>query len=438
MIELIWFVPILFVLACIFSEAFFAGSELAILSADLRTLEGQAAAGDEDAKRVIWFKSNSAQLFGTTLVGTNISTVSGSTVASLSLISIDPIHGEWWAMLIMSPLVLMGGEIFPKSVAQHHALMISKRLSRPLYFFNRLFKPAIWLIERYTRVISRRLKLENEGQAMTREELVYLVRDEESDLEEAERDLIEKIFAFQQLSADDVMVPLAEVEALPKQATVLEGSRFILDHGFSRIPIYDQRVDQIVGVVHHLDLLKAEHEALQLGELMRTVIYAPEVSDVHDLLVDLQSESVSLVIVVDEFGGAVGIITLEDIIEEIVGDIDDEFDEEERIWSVTGPNQNIYSVVGRAEVERLNERFKLDIPESEDYDTVAGFILSDLKRIPKVGAQVTTPSGVELYVTQVNERAIEEVCFKLPPRHLIKRKISSIDTPSLQVKRETP
>lgn len=417
MIEFFWLLPICFVLLCIISEAFFAGVELAILSADQRTLEGQAGSGDKAASRVLWFKNHPEQLFGTTLIGTNISTVSGSTVASLSLLSIDPTHGEWWAMLVMSPLVLMGGEILPKSIAQYNALSVSKRLSSPLMIFNRLLTPAVWLIEKYTRAISKRLNLEAErgAKGMTREELIYLVQQEDNDFEDQDRDLIEKIFAFAHLQAEDIMVPLAEVEALPLGSTVGEGARFIQTHGFSRIPIFEQRVDQIVGVVHHLDLLNAADAEEPLEPMMRSVIYAPEMREVHDLLVEVQSASASLVVVVDEFGGAVGLITLEDIIEEIMGEIDDEFDEEERLWTMSP--QQVYSVQARVDISQLNERFLLGISEDEDYETLAGYILSALKRIPNLGESTQTPSGVTLYVTKVNERAIEEVSFKLPPRH---------------------
>ena len=415
MIEVLWFLPILFVIFCIISEAFFAGSELAILSTDQLTLEGQAAAADEAAKRILWFKNNPEQLFGTTLIGTNISTVSGSTVASLSLLSVSPTHGEWWAMLIMSPLVLMGGEILPKSMAQYNALSFAKRVSIPLTFFNRIFKPAVWLIEKYTRSLSAKLNLSEDSKGMTREELIYLVKHEDNDFEDSEKDLIEKIFAFTHLQAEDIMVPLAELKALPLGSTVKEGAVFIQTHGFSRIPIFEQRVDQIVGVVHHLDLLTAAREDESIDQLMRPVIYAPEMQDVHDLLVEVQLASASLVIVVDEFGGAVGLITLEDMIEEIIGEIDDEFDEEERLWTVNA--QQVYSVQARVEIERLNERFLLGIEESEDYDTLAGYILSQLRYIPDLGESVTTPSGVTLYVTKVSARVIQELSFKLPPRH---------------------
>ncbi len=414
--DLFWFLPIIFVLLCIVSEAFFAGSELAILSADQLTLEGQAAAGDAVAKRVLWFKRHPDQLFGTTLIGTNISTVSGSTVASLSLLSIDPHHGEWWAMLIMSPLVLMGGEILPKSIAQYNAVQMAKRIATPLMFFNRLFKPVVWLIEKYTKVLSNRFNLEKgHRKGISREELVYLVRSEENDFEDDERDLIAKIFEFSHLQAEDIMVPLAELEALPKGSTVEDGVHFIQSHGFSRIPIFEQRVDQIIGVVHHLDLLTAQSKDEAIEAMMRPVIYAPEMQDVHDLLLEVQSASASLVVVVDEFGGAVGIITLEDMIEEIVGEIDDEFDEEERLWTVSA--KQVYSVQARVDIELLNERFLLGIPDSEDYDTLAGYLLSQLRHIPAVGESVIIPNNVTLYVTKVSNRAIEEVSFKLPPRH---------------------
>lgn len=415
MSELLWFLPIIFVFICIVSEAFFAGSELSILSADKLTLEGQSAAGDEAASRALWFKNHPEQLFGTTLIGTNISTVSGSTVASLSLLSIDPTHGEWWAMLVMSPLVLMGGEILPKSIAQINALSMAKKLSKPLMIFNRIFKPVIWLIELYTQVLSTRFKLDNSARGITRDELVYLVQQEDTNFEEEERDLIEKIFAFSRLQAEDIMVPLAEMEALPLGSTVGEGVRFIQNHGFSRIPIFEQRVDQIVGVVHHLDLLTAKAKADSIDGMMRPVIYAPEMQDVHDLLIEVQSASASLVVVVDEFGGAVGLITLEDMIEEIVGEIDDEFDEEERLWTVSP--QQVYSVQARVDILRVNERFLLGILESDDYDTLAGYVLSKLRHIPHVGESVSTRTGVTLYVTRVSNRAIEEVSFKLPPRH---------------------
>jgi CBS domain containing-hemolysin-like protein len=405
--------PWLTVLLCIASEAFFAASELSIVSADRIALDAQASEGDTRAERVLWFKSHPDQLFGTTLLGTNISTVTGSTIATLSLMTWDPHKGEWYAMLFMSPLVLMGGEIIPKSLAQLNAIKMAKRISSPLYLINRALSPLIWLVSRYTQLLARVFKLESSEAGVTRDELVYLVSDDDLELEEEERELISRIFEFKDLNAEDVMIPFADVQALPLEATVEQGVEFIREHGFSRIPVYEERMDRIVGVVHHLDLLKANALSETLSELMRPVMYAAERQEVDELLPELKRASASLVIVVDEFGSAVGLITLEDLIEEIVGDIDDEFDQAEEWWRQgTGTNQ--YLIEARAPVEEVSARFNLSIPESSDYDTIAGYAIESVRRIPSVGDLIETPSGVSLLVTKASEHSIEELAILSP------------------------
>jgi putative hemolysin len=409
--------PWLIVTLCIASEAFFAASELSIVSSDRMTLGAQASSGDKGAARALWFQQHPDQLFGTTLLGTNISTVTGSTVATLTLMSWDPHKGEWIAMLTMSPLVLLGGEIIPKSLAQANAIPLAKRLSAPLSIVNRLLTPIIWLVSRYTRLLARVFNLPNARDGVTRDELIYLVSDQDVNMDQEERELISRIFEFKHLSAQDVMVPLADLEALPLDATVREGVAFIREHGFSRIPVYEERVDQIVGVVHHLDLLKAESPDTPLRALKRPVIYAAELQEVDEILGELQRASTSLVVVVDEFGGAAGLITLEDIIEEIVGDIVDEFDQEEH-WCKQGPGQNQYLIEARAPVDEVSARFGLELPESDDYDTIAGYALATLRRIPEVGDEVPTPAGVTLCVTRATDRAIEELSINCPRLNL--------------------
>jgi len=410
---ILWLAPWLTVLLCIASEAFFAASELSIVSSDRMTLDAQASEGDKRAERVLWFKSHPDQLFGTTLLGTNMSTVTGSTIATLTLMTWDQHRGEWFAMLFMSPLVLMGGEIIPKSLAQSNAVKMAKRISGALYVVNRVLSPLIWLVSRYTKLLSRVFKLENDEAGVTRDELIYLVSDDDLELEEEERELISRIFEFKHLNAEDVMIPLAEVQALPLEASVEQGVRFIEEHGFSRIPIYEERVDRITGVVHHLDLLRAESLELSLESLMRPVIYAAERQELDELLPELKRASASLVIVVDEFGGSAGLITLEDIIEEIVGDIDDEFDQAEEWWR-QGAGTNQYLIEARAPVEEVSARFNLLIPESDDYDTIAGYAIETLRRIPQVGDVIETPAGVTLSVTKASEHSIEELAILSP------------------------
>ena len=410
--------PWVIVVVCILSEAFFAASELSILSASRMALEARANQGNLRAQKVLWFKNNPDQLFGTTLLGTNISTVTGSTIASLTLLQFDPTHGEWWAMCIMSPLVLMGGEIIPKSLAQSRAVEFALLLSTPLSWINRFLTPAIFLVTRYTQMLSHLLNLDEQDSQITREELIFLVQ-EESQIEQEDKELISRIFAFKTLSAEDVMIPFAEVEALSKESTVRDGVLFIHHHGFSRIPIFDERVDQMIGVVHHLDLLNAEKSQIRLETLMRPILFAPKMQDIDEILESLQGNASSLVIVVDEFGSAVGLITLEDILEEIVGEIDDEFDEEEALWKLQ--DDGSYLIDAKTEIDKLNERFALYLPNSDDYETLAGYILSELKYIPEIGESMSLNQGPQFVIEEASERAIEVVRLTFPSRRSTQR-----------------
>lgn len=284
-------------------RSFFAASELSILSADKISLEALAEQGNSSAKKVLWFKAEPSQLFGTTLLGTNISMVTASTIASLTLIQSDPEHGEFWAMLIMSPLALMGGEIVPKSMAQAKALTFALLLAKPLSLFNKVLTPAIWLVRKYTDLISKVLKYDkSQNKGVSRDEFIYLVK-EEGEIEEDERELISRIMEFNQSTAEEIMIPLAEMVAIPKNSDIKTAVALIKDEGFSRIPVYENRIDQVVGVIYHLDLMHAESADESIESYIKPVLFVTENQVLSDMLQFLQKSSSSLAIVVDEFGG---------------------------------------------------------------------------------------------------------------------------------------
>ena len=404
------------VLACLVSEAFFALTELSIISANPLLLEEKARAGDRAAAGVRAFRAQPARLFATTLLGTNLSVVTGSTVASLAMMRWFPETGEWIAMAFMSPLVLIGGEIIPKTVAQRRASTVSLRLVGSLRVFSLLFSPLVWIIDRYAGVLYRVLGLDEQNRALaSREELVLVMEHsgEDSELEEGEREMISRIFSFSDLRARGSMIPLVEVCAVSEAASVRDAAAMMAESGHSRLPVYRERIDDIVGVLHHLDLLRADDGDRPVGEIMTPPQFVPETQEIDDLLVILQRKAASVAIVVDEFGGAVGLLTLEDILEEIVGEIDDEFDEGARLWRPSADGG--YLIAGRASVQHLNEEFSLDLPEDGDYETVAGYVLDRLRRIPHVGESVKAPDGQQLLVVRASARAIEEV--KLAPPH---------------------
>ncbi len=407
--------PWLIVGGCVLSEAFFAASELSIVSANAIKLEEAARNGSAAAARVIWFRRHPDRLFGTTLLGTNLSTVTGSTIASLTLLQIDPDNGEWWAMLLMSPLILIGGEIIPKSIGQARADKLSQLLAGPLLVVHKILTVPILFVRAYTRFLYRALRIDGTSeQAMaSREELVLLMQTDNDDgeIDADEREMIQRIFAFSHLEARDSMVPLVEIVAVPAEATVEAAVKAVARAGFSRLPVYRDRVDNIVGLLHHLDLLQAEHKDQPVSELMRPAYFVPENQEVDEILILLQREAASAAVVVDEFGGAVGLLTLEDVLEEIVGEIEDEFDTEGGLWRQVPDG---WLLDARVPVERINAQFGLDLPTDEDYETLAGYLLDRLRHIPRIGETVRLPDGRAFTVRRASSRAIQEVHFGRP------------------------
>ena len=412
MAELLAFLPWLVVLLCILGEAFFAAAELSIVSADPVHLALRAQQGNTAAQRVLWFREHPDRLFGTTLLGTNLSMVTASTVASLTLAAHFPTSGEGLAMLILSPLVLVGGEIIPKSIAQARAGRVAERLSGPLFVLHRALKPLVVVVQAYTGMLYRALGI---AQAplhggFSREDLEEVMHTEalgDGDIDADEREMISRIFAFSNKEARDTMVPLVEVVAVPVTTTVREAVEVIAREGFSRLPVYRERVDDIVGILHHLDLLGASAGDQPVAELMRPPFFVPERQEVDDILVILKREAASAAIVVDEFGGALGLITLEDVLEEIVGDIVDEFDEAGTFWRRAAEGGFLLS--GRAPVGEVNTVFGLDLPESDDYETLAGFVLATLRRIPPAGTAVPLAGEARMTVRRASARAIQEL-----------------------------
>jgi len=271
----------------------------------------------------------------------------------------------------------------------------------------------VFVMTRFTQAVTRVLRIEEHRAVITREELELLLRapTAEGEITEGERRMITRIFDFGETTVYDVMVPLSEVFALPDDASLDEAVREVQEKRHTRIPVYRERVDQIVGVVHSFDLLKAGARTGSVGELAKPGIYVPEGQAAIDLLVRLQRERQGMAVVVDEYGGAIGIVTIEDILEEIVGEIEDEYD-------TVGPSPirqegpGLYRVQGRTSIAQVNQATRAQLPEGEDYETVAGLLLDRLKRIPREGETVRVGNAV-ITIVGASERTIEEVRIKI-------------------------
>jgi CBS domain containing-hemolysin-like protein len=291
-------------------------------------------------------------------------------------------------VVVLTPVMLVFGEVIPKAVAREWATALIQRLFRVMELVSALFTPVTWatnaMVGQTLRLFGRQPTATR--QFVSREELKLLLQMEpsEADVTQSEAEMIDKIFDLGEKKVREVMVPLVDVAALSQTATPDDAVRLIQERGFSRIPVYTDRIFNMVGVVTAMDLLRRGGMAPDLRSLMRPATYVPETKRIDDLLRELQKARVQLAIVVDEYGGAVGIVTLEDILEEIVGEIQDEHDRAPAV--IDRLPDGSYRVAGRVSVGELNESLDWELPTG-DYETVAGLVLATVHRIPFVGEE---------------------------------------------------
>lgn len=394
---------------CVLVEGFFSGSEIAIVSADRLALRHQADAGRKGATLALQLLERPTWLLGTCLIGTNLCTITGATLAAV-LVARHLGLPEAAAVLFFWPLTLTFGELVPKAVYQHHADRIAPVVVYPLRLLTFVFAPALWVFDGLTRLF--RGAANGGPPPVTREEIRLLLDDApqaaSTDIRPVDQALIKRVFQFTESVVEDAMKPLIEVVAVPATTTVAQTARRMAISGHSRLPVYRDRVDQIVGMVLHQDVLAAKDWNAPVRSVMRPVMFVPETKRVDELLVELRRQRAHLAVAVDEYGGAVGIITIEDLLEEIVGEIEDENDRARDLVRRTGEREWVAS--GRAEREHLEQACDLLLPDG-DFETLAGYVLAVLGRVPRVGEFVALDDFV-LTVSKANDRAILEVTLR--------------------------
>ena len=391
-------------------------SEIAVVSANKSMLRRKAADGDAGAKLVLAFLQRPQVLLSTTLLGTQLSVVTSTTVVTLAFLHWHD-EGELVSIAILTPILLILGEIVPKTVFQQKADALVTKIIYPLRAASLVLAPLVFVVSRVTSFVAGILKIEDRSAFVTRDELRLLLETPEGGaasaaIPESERSLVMNVLDFGGRTVYDVMVPLSEVTALPEEATLEEAAAEIADKQHTRIPIYRERVDQIIGILHAFDVLIAEAEGKRttITELMRPPIFVPESKPTVDLLLELQRAGQQLAVVVDEYGGATGICTIEDILEEIVGEIEDEYDRGPSPIRAEGPG--LWRVQARTPVSKVNQTLGIDLPEGQDYETVAGLLLERLKRIPREGETLHL-GPVTVTIVGASDRAVEEVRIRV-------------------------
>ncbi|UCD85986.1 MAG: HlyC/CorC family transporter [Deltaproteobacteria bacterium] len=399
---------LIIILLCLLFEGFFSGSEIAVVAADKIRLRNLARKGSGAAQLISSALERPERLLSATLIGTNISVVTSTTIATSIFVKKFGDSGVLYTTLIMTPLLLILGELIPKNLFQQRADSISLRIIRPLWLFYYLFYPLIYLLSRFTGSLSRVIGGSGEKiPFVTKEELksILKIRGKGGDLKVSEKRMIHRIFSFSETTVEEVMIPLIEVVAIQEEAPVAEAVEKITQKGYSRLPVFRSRIDEIVGILNSFDLLGATQREKSIQPFIREALFVPETKAADELLFQLQREGKSMAIVVDEYGGAVGVVTIEDILEEIVGEIEDEHDDEAWLYRELGEGRYLFKA--RMEIDRINEKLPFKLPEG-DYETLGGFIITHLGRIPREG-EVIEYKNLTLTIKRATERSVLEV-----------------------------
>ena len=388
-------------------EGFFSGSEMAVVSSDKAKLTAAAEAGSQAAKKANTLVENPARFFSITLLGNNICTVTSSAVLTLYIIDN---YGEEYTpfALLLYPITLTLGELVPKSLYQYYADRLVLHISPWLIGFSTLLYPVVWPLSKFTNLLLRRIRSKvKEDATISREELELMIEEggeTGTDVKPIERNLLSRIFDLAEKKVENIMTPLVDVIALENTALRQDAIALMEEQGFSRIPIYREHIYNMEGILWGTDVLFDEAEMLPV-KLMRKPYYVPEEMPLDELLVSMKRRGQPMAIVVDEYGAATGIVTVEDLLEEVVGEIQDEHDEVLTRYQRIGPRR--YLISGRMEIEAINERLKLSLPEG-DYETMAGFVVHLAERIPKVG-EVICYQHLNMTIRRASDRAVEEV-----------------------------
>ncbi|AOW79282.1 hypothetical protein HTSR_0072 [Halodesulfurarchaeum formicicum] len=391
-------------------SGFFSSSEIAMFSLARHRIEALYEEGVPNAATVMDLKEDLHRLLVTILVGNNLVNIAMSSIAT-ALFGVFLTQGQavFAATFGITALVLLFGEIAPKSYAVEHTEEWSLRVSRPLALTERLLYPLVVLFDYLSRVV---IKVTGghaaiESSYVTRDEIQNLIKtgEREGVIETDEREMLQRIFRFDQTIAKEVMTPRLDVTAVDADDPIETAIQTCTQSGHERVPVYESDLDTVLGIVQLRDLVReylySENGEATLRDLIQPTLHVPESKNVDELLQEMQEERVGMVIVIDEFGTTEGLITTEDIIEEITGEILE--GEEER--PIDRVDEQTVLVRGEVNIEEVNEALAIDLPEGEEFETIAGFIFNRAGRLVEEG-EVFTYENIELRAEQVEDTRI--------------------------------
>ena len=365
---------------------FFSGAEIAFVTANRLKVEIKLRQNKPGAKTASEFINKPEDFLTTTLVGNNFVNVIYSTLMAVYLSEVLGIENILIKAVISSVVVLIVGEIIPKTIFREFADHLVFLIAFPLRFFQLMLLPFISLTSSIARHLVKLFGVNSVNVAtfFHHHDIQMLLKEGEKTgtFDPEETEIIENVFELKEIKVRECMIPRTDISSVDIHSEIQDCMQVFIESGFSKLPVYDESIDNVVGIVYAHDLFKSPKK---LNDIMREVMFVPESKRANDLLKEFRASKTSVAIVVDEFGGTSGLITMEDLIEELVGDINDEFDTEEHYLKQV--DDRTFLLSARIQVEDLNEKYHLGIEEG-DFDTIGGFIIDHVGRIPSSGEKL--------------------------------------------------
>ena len=398
---------LIIIVICIIMSAYFSATETAFSSLNRIRVKNMAEKGNKKAKLVLKLLENYDNLLSTILIGNNIVNIACSSLATVLFISLlGNEAGPSVSTAVITVIVLIFGEVSPKSIAKESPETFAMFSAPFLQVLSVILTPFNFLFMQWKKVLTLIIKPSND-RSITEEELLTIVEEAEQEggIDEQESSLIKSALEFSDLEAVDILTPRIDISAVPSNATKEQIAEIFAETRYSRIPIYEESIDHIVGIIYQKDFHNEVYNTdIPISTIIRPALFIAKNKKINDLLKELQQKKSHIAVVVDEFGGTVGIVTLEDILEELVGEIWDEHDEV--IEDIEKISESEYFVLGSANVEKLFEYFDKEV--EMEVVTVSGWVMSTLERVPEVGDTFEYDEFV-VSVTEMNDKRVEKI-----------------------------
>ena len=398
------------VLLVVFS-AYFSATETAFTSANRIRLKNLAGDGDKKAKQVLEMSENYDSLLSTILVGNNIVNIAMSSIATVFFMKLYPLYGATIATIVITVVVLVFGEISPKSIAKEKAESFAMFSAPFLRVFTVILTPVNWIFTQWKKLLARLFHVDG-SRPITEDELLTIVEEAETEggIDEGQSELIQNAIEFNELEAWDVLTPRVDIDAIEIDEDKEEIARLFLETGFSRLPVYEDDLDNIMGVLNQKDFHNyIKGTDADVSEYVKPVIFVAGSMKISQLLKRLQTAKTHIAIIVDEYGGTSGLVTMEDIIEELVGEIYDEHDAEQ-LQDIVQQQDGTYRVLCGTNVDKMFDYF--DVDEDIDANTVNGWVVLQIDKLPSVGDHFVYEADFKRFdvtVTKADDRKALEI-----------------------------